>query len=138
MSIGIDHREHLGNTLTAISREKAAAISPGAHVISAAQLDPVRAVLEEHTRMVGATLEWVEPLPDAWELGLPGTLQRHNGAVAYGALQEIGRLGSNYFGAIHPGRARQGPLARSPSNGALETGDRSVSTEPITLLPRPS
>lgn len=94
-AIGLDHREHLGNTLTAISREKAAAISPGAHVISAAQLDPVRAVLEEHTRMVGATLEWVEPLPDDWDLGLPGTLQRSNGAVAYCTLRQIRRMGSN-------------------------------------------
>ena len=115
-AIGIDHREHLGNTLTAISREKAAAISPGAHVISAAQLDPVRAVLEEHTRMVGATLEWVEPLPDAWDLGLPGTLQRHNGAVAYGALQEIRRLGAN----ISEPSIREG-LAKAHWPGRLQT-----------------
>ena len=115
-AIGIDHREHLGNTLTAISREKAAAISPGAHVISAAQLDPVRAVLEEHTRMVGATLEWVKPLPDAWDLGLPGTLQRHNGAVAYGALQEIRRLGAN----ISEQSIREG-LAKAHWPGRLQT-----------------
>ena len=115
-AIGIDHREHLGNTLTAISREKAAAISPGAHVISAAQLDPVRAVLEEHTHMVGATLEWVEPLPDAWDLGLPGTLQRHNGAVAYGALQEIRRLGAN----ISEQSIREG-LAKAHWPGRLQT-----------------
>ena len=115
-AIGIDHREHLGNTLTAISREKAAAISPGAHVISAAQLDPVRAVLEEHARMVGATLEWVEPLPDAWDLGLPGTLQRHNGAVAYGALQEIRRLGAN----ISEQSIREG-LAKAHWPGRLQT-----------------
>ena len=114
-AIGIDHREHLGNTLTAISREKAAAISPGAHVISAAQLDPVRAVLEEHARMVGATLEWVEPLPDAWDLGLPGTLQRHNGAVAYGALQEIRRLGAN----ISEQSIREG-LAKAQWPGRLQ------------------
>ena len=115
-AIGIDHREHLGNTLTAINREKAAAISPGAHVISAAQLDPVRAVLEEHTRMVGATLEWVEPLPDAWDLGLPGNLQRHNGAVAYGALQEIRRLGAN----ISEQSIREG-LAKAHWPGRLQT-----------------
>jgi dihydrofolate synthase/folylpolyglutamate synthase len=115
-AIGIDHREHLGNTLTAISREKAAAISPGAHVITAAQLDPVRAVLEEHTRMVGATLEWVEPLPDAWDLGLPGTLQRHNGAVAYGALQEIRRLGAN----ISEQSIQEG-LAKAHWPGRLQT-----------------
>ena len=115
-AIGIDHREHLGNTLTAISREKAAAISPGAHVISAAQLDPVRAVLEEHTRTVGATLEWVEPLPDDWDLGLPGTLQRSNGAVAYGALRQIRKLGSK----ISDPSIRQG-LAKAHWPGRLQT-----------------
>lgn len=115
-AIGIDHREHLGDTLTAISREKAAAISPGAHVISASQLDPVRAVLEEHTRTVGATLEWVEPLPDDWDLGLPGTLQRRNGAVAYGALRQIRRLGSN----ISDPSIRQG-LAKAHWPGRLQT-----------------
>ena len=115
-AIGIDHREHLGDTLTAISREKAAAISPGAHVISAAQLDPVRAVLEEHTRTVGATLEWVEPLPDDWHLGLPGTLQRSNGAVAYGALRQIRKLGSK----ISDPSIRQG-LAKAHWPGRLQT-----------------
>jgi dihydrofolate synthase/folylpolyglutamate synthase len=115
-AIGIDHCEHLGDTLTAISREKAAAISPGAHVISAAQLDPVRAVLEEHTRTVGATLEWVEPLPDDWDLGLPGTLQRSNGAVAYGALRQIRKLGSK----ISDPSIRQG-LAKAHWPGRLQT-----------------
>ena len=115
-AIGIDHREHLGDTLTAISREKAAAICPGAHVISAAQLDPVRAVLEEHTRTVGATLEWVEPLPDDWDLGLPGTLQRSNGAVAYGALRQIRKLGSK----ISDPSIRQG-LAKAHWPGRLQT-----------------
>ena len=115
-AIGIDHREHLGDTLTAISLEKAAAISPGAHVISAAQLDPVRAVLEEHTRTVGATLEWVEPLPDDWDLGLPGTLQRSNGAVAYGALRQIQKLGSK----ISDPSIRQG-LAKAHWPGRLQT-----------------
>ena len=115
-AIGIDHREHLGDTLTAISLEKAAAISPGAHVISAAQLDPVRAVLEEHTRTVGATLEWVEPLPDDWDLGLPGTLQRSNGAVAYGALRQIRKLGSK----ISDPSIRQG-LAKAHWPGRLQT-----------------
>ena len=66
--------------------------------------------------MVGATIEWVEPLPDAWDLGLPGTLQRHNGAVAYGALQEIRRLGAN----ISEPSIREG-LAKAHWPGRLQT-----------------
>ena len=115
-AIGMDHREHLGDTLTAISREKAAAIRPGAHVISAAQVDPVRAVLEERTHQVGATLEWVEPLPDDWDLGLPGTLQRRNGAVALGALRRMRQLGTK----ISEPSIRQG-LAKAHWPGRLQT-----------------
>ncbi|BEV35748.1 cyanophycin synthetase [Synechococcus sp. M16CYN] len=94
-AIGIDHREHLGDTITAISQEKAAAISPGAHVISAAQADNVCTVLEQRAREVGATIEWVEPLPKDWNLGLPGDLQRYNGAVACSALRHMRKLGTN-------------------------------------------
>ena len=93
-SIGMDHCEHLGHSLAAISSEKAAVISPGAHVISAAQDEEVTQVLEARSQEMGATLEWVEPLTDAWELGLAGHLQRRNGAVACAALRRMHALGS--------------------------------------------
>ena len=93
-SIGMDHCEHLGHSLAAISSEKAAVISPGAHVISAAQDEEVTKVLEARSQEMGATLEWVEPLTDAWELGLAGQLQRRNGAVACAALRRMHALGS--------------------------------------------
>jgi hypothetical protein len=89
-------------------------------VISAAQLDPVRAVLEEHTRMVGATLEWVEPLPDAWDLGLARNPATDITAPLPTALSERSGGWAPRFRSHPSARARQGPLARSPSNGALE------------------
>ena len=92
-SIGMDHCEHLGHSLTAISNEKAAVISPGAHVISAPQHEEVSQVLVARSQEMGATLEWVEPLPDEWELGLSGHLQRRNGAVACAALRRMNALG---------------------------------------------
>ena len=115
-SIGMDHCEHLGHSLTAISSEKAAVISPGAHVISAPQHEEVTKVLEARSQDMGATLEWVEPLPDAWELGLPGHLQRRNGAVARAALRRMNALGS----AITEGQIRQG-LAQARWPGRLQT-----------------
>ena len=92
-AIGLDHCEHLGETLTLIAREKAAVITPGATVISAAQPPAVTAVIEETCRQQRADLHWVAPLPDDWQLGLAGVMQRHNAAVARAALQALEPLG---------------------------------------------
>ena len=115
-SIGMDHCEHLGHSLTAISSEKAAVIGPGAHVISAPQHDAVTKVLEERSQDMGATLEWVKPLTDEWELGLSGQLQRRNGAVARAALRRMNALGST----ITEEQIRRG-LAQARWPGRLQT-----------------
>jgi len=115
-SIGMDHCEHLGHSLTAISNEKAAVISPGAHVISAPQPEAVTKVLEARSQEVGATLEWVKPLGEEWELGLSGHLQRRNGAVACAALQRMNALGSS----ITEAQIRRG-LAQARWPGRLQT-----------------
>ena len=88
--IGLDHREHLGATLEAIAVEKAAAIPPGSHVVSAAQPPEVQRVLERTVSAMDASLRWVEPLAHDWTLGLPGDLQRSNAAVARAALEWMG------------------------------------------------
>ena len=92
-SIGLDHCEHLGNSLTAIATEKAAAIPPKATVISCVQAPEVRDVLETTCRTQQAKLHWVKPLDSTWQLGLPGAIQRSNAAVALGALQALSGLG---------------------------------------------
>ena len=92
-SIGLDHCEHLGNSLTAIATEKAAAIPPQATVISCVQAPEVRDVLKTTCRTQQATLHWVKPLDSTWQLGLPGAIQRSNAAVALGALQALSGLG---------------------------------------------
>ena len=92
-NIGLDHREHLGPTLEAIAQEKAAVISSGATVISAAQHPAVAAILETRCREQHAQLHWVSPLPSDWTLGLAGGWQRSNAAVALGALQALTPLG---------------------------------------------
>ena len=92
-SIGLDHCEHLGNSLTAIATEKAAAIPPNATVISCGQAPEVQEVLEATCRTQQAHLQWVNPLDGSWTLGLPGEIQRCNAAVALAALQALSGLG---------------------------------------------
>ena len=91
--IGLDHCEHLGQSLKAIAHEKAAVISHGATVISAAQQQEAGAVLEDVCQQREARLHWVDPLPADWRLGLNGEMQRSNAAVAFGALQALKRFG---------------------------------------------
>ena len=115
-SIGLDHCEHLGNNLTAIAMEKAAAIPPYATVISGAQDPAVQTVLDETCRKQQANLTWVQPLESSWELGLAGEIQRSNAAVALGALKALSSLGWTLPEAV----IREGfATARWP--GRLET-----------------
>ena len=99
-SIGRDHCEHLGSTLSAIAMEKAAAIPPQATVISCVQDPTVQAVLEETCQQQQASLQWVKPLPVSWKLGLQGEIQRQNAAVALGALQALSSLGWSLSEAV--------------------------------------
>ena len=115
-SIGLDHCEHLGSTLTAIAAEKAAVITPGARVISAEQPEAVRDVLEQTCSANNADLQWVDPLPKDWSLGLAGDWQRRNAAVARGALQALDRLGWS----LDEATIRAG-LAQARWRGRLQT-----------------
>ncbi|MFM7265307.1 MAG: bifunctional folylpolyglutamate synthase/dihydrofolate synthase [Cyanobium sp.] len=92
-SIGLDHREHLGDTIAAIAREKAGVLSPGSVACSAPQHPEAAAVLQAEAKRLGAELRWVEPLPTPARggpaLGLPGALQRANAAVAVAMVQAL-------------------------------------------------
>jgi len=116
-SIGLDHREHLGDTLALIAREKAGVMSAGAAVFSAPQHDAVAAVLEQEARRRDCRLHWLEPLPSPLEggphLGLAGHWQRCNGAVAAAMARALAQRGwaldeaaiqAGLAGARWPGR----------------------------------
>jgi dihydrofolate synthase/folylpolyglutamate synthase len=96
-SIGLDHREVLGDSLTAIAREKAGVLAPGVIAISAPQPAEVAAVLEATAHERGSELRWVEPLASPARggprLGLVGDLQRHNGAVAVAMARALAETG---------------------------------------------
>jgi dihydrofolate synthase / folylpolyglutamate synthase len=96
-SIGMDHREHLGDTLTAIAFEKAGVMGPGALAFSGPQPPAAACVLEAEARRLGADLRWVEPLPAREAggplLGLGGELQRTNAAVAVAMAEALAERG---------------------------------------------
>jgi dihydrofolate synthase/folylpolyglutamate synthase len=56
--IAVDHAAYLGDTPAAIAREKVGIIKPGSIVVSAAQLDEVRAVIDERAAEVGAEVRY--------------------------------------------------------------------------------
>lgn len=93
-AIGLDHAEVLGPTEAAIAAEKAAVLSPGCRAFSAPQRADVTAVLNREAQRLGAQLQWLDPLePAGWTLGLPGAVQRSNGAVALALLRALASEG---------------------------------------------
>jgi dihydrofolate synthase/folylpolyglutamate synthase len=96
-SIGLDHREYLGDSIAAIAAEKAGVMVAGATAFSAPQDPQAAAVLERHAAQIGCRLQWLEPLPPVAgggpQLGLAGAWQRHNGAVAVAMARQLVRQG---------------------------------------------
>jgi dihydrofolate synthase/folylpolyglutamate synthase len=91
--IGLDHQEFLGSTLAAIAAEKAGVLTASQVAISGPQAPAVAEVLERQAERCGSTLRWVEPLAGeaegGWPLGLPGSFQRSNGAVAVAMAETL-------------------------------------------------
>ncbi len=91
--IGLDHQDFLGHTLAAIAAEKAGVMGDGQVAISAPQAPAVQEILEAEARRRGCALRWVDPLPAEAAggpvLGLPGTFQRANAAVAAGMAHAL-------------------------------------------------
>lgn len=96
-SIGLDHTEHLGPTISAIAREKAGVLHSAAVAVSGPQTAEAAQVLNQQAERIGCALRWVEPLqpPEhgGLALGLRGNLQRLNAAVAVGAANALAERG---------------------------------------------
>ena len=88
-SIGLDHCEYLGDSLEEIAKEKGSVIQPKSIVISAEQHENVKKVLISIARRQNATLHFVEPLSQEWNLGLAGDIQKQNAAVAKRTLEAL-------------------------------------------------
>ena len=115
-AIGLDHCEHLGNSLEKVAIEKAAVITTKSTVITATQHNIVKRVFEETAMSKQAVIHWVEPIPSDWELGLSGAIQKENAAVAKGVIESLKKFGWN----ISEEQLREGlSLAKWP--GRLQT-----------------
>ncbi len=89
--LDFDHTAWLGDTLEAIAGEKAGIIKPGVPVVSAPQAPEAAAVLARTAKERGSTLRVVaRPIPADWPLGLAGSHQRSNAALALTALDAAG------------------------------------------------
>ena len=85
-SIDLDHQKILGDSRAKIAREKAGIIKPGVPVVSIAQTADVREVIDEVAASLGSPVTYTtEPITD-FQIGLAGSHQRLNAAVARDAL----------------------------------------------------
>jgi dihydrofolate synthase/folylpolyglutamate synthase len=112
VTIGFDHMDKLGNTLSAIAQEKCGIVKPGVPVVSAPQLPEPMQTIERICSERGCTLKVVgrdirvlaesgrrvrfETDTGAYEaesLGIEGVHQRDNAACSIGALEEVQHAG---------------------------------------------
>jgi dihydrofolate synthase/folylpolyglutamate synthase len=84
--IDLDHQQWLGESVAEIAREKAGILKPGVPAVSAPQADEVRAVFSQITSERGVGVEYVtEPLREH-AVGIPGSHQAWNAALAVRTL----------------------------------------------------
>src|SRR5207249_4125611 len=86
-AIDLDHQTWLGGTLPEIAREKAGIIKPGVPVISTPQHPSVAEVLRAAAARQGADVFFVREPLEGCEIGLAGSHQKLNAAVAQSALR---------------------------------------------------
>tara|TARA_B100000965_G_scaffold406665_1_gene447028 strand:- start:2902 stop:4140 length:1239 start_codon:yes stop_codon:yes gene_type:complete len=115
-AVGLDHCEYLGDNLEQIATEKASVITPNSTIITSTQHNIVKQIFNETAFRQQAFINWVKPLPSDWNLGLSGSIQKENAAVAKGVIESLKNIGWN----ISEEKIREGfSLAKWP--GRLQT-----------------
>lgn len=117
-SIGYDHQQHLGNTLSDIAREKCGIIKKGVPVVTSSQEKAAMEVIEEtcknlncpltkvsydikykvsHNSLNGQIFDVTTPKNNYRDIKIKllGAHQRENAATAIGAVEALGRSGIN-------------------------------------------
>lgn len=90
--IAHDHEKYLGSSLAEIALEKAGIIKPGVPVVSAPQkAEVVREVIAAAARDTGSALHFVEQPWAEGPIGLAGSHQKWNAALAFSALRTGGK-----------------------------------------------
>jgi dihydrofolate synthase/folylpolyglutamate synthase len=89
--IGLDHQALLGETLSLITKEKAGIFRPGIPIVSSPQPEEVQLVLQKKAHEMGVSVQFVcEPLSELVPLGLLGSYQRWNAALAIELIHSAG------------------------------------------------
>lgn len=89
-AIDLDHQPILGQTRIEIAREKAGIIKPGVPVVSGPQVPEVAAVLQKAAAERQAPLSFVSEPVTRYHVGLFGSHQRLNAAIALAGLSAAG------------------------------------------------
>ena len=87
-SIDMDHQKWLGHTLGEIAAEKAGIIKQGVPIVSGPQFAEVRKVLEQIAAEHSAPLSYAEMPIEGLFIGLAGSHQRLNAAIAVDAIRK--------------------------------------------------
>ena len=122
--IGMDHMAQLGDTLSAIAAEKAGILKPGVPVVTSPQEPEALAVLQAVAQERQSPLTVVEQPLHALPLGLAGTHQRWNAALALATLTAAGlrpspeAITSGLRDAVWPARFQRFEDARLILDGA--------------------
>jgi dihydrofolate synthase/folylpolyglutamate synthase len=108
-NVALDHMEHLGNTVEAIAREKAAIIKGGDSEAVTGAIQPALRVIRARARRVGVALDLREPLEVVGmnlhglrvrehdlRIGLLGRHQAANASVALGIIGALERADVAY------------------------------------------
>ncbi len=84
--VGLDHQQHLGQTLAEIAAEKAGIFKTGVPVVSAPQAPEVLEVFERRAEGLGCPFRVLQEPWSGGKVGLRGEVQRWNAALADAAL----------------------------------------------------
>lgn len=107
-TIGFDHEQFLGNTLTLIAREKAAVMRSGGHAAVSPQIPEAMQAIASEARRIGAMLHRSHP-PEQLP-GLEGRFQQINAGTV---LSAVGVLQREFGFQISRQAVNQGLKARS-------------------------
>jgi dihydrofolate synthase/folylpolyglutamate synthase len=89
-AIDMDHQKWLGETLGEIAAEKGGIIKPGVPIVSGPQFSEVRTVLEQIAAARSAPISYAELPVAGLFVGLAGSHQRVNAAIAVQAIRKAG------------------------------------------------
>jgi dihydrofolate synthase/folylpolyglutamate synthase len=89
-SIDLDHQQWLGETLSEIAREKAGILKAGIPAVSVPQSDEARTAFDEIAGKRGVAVEYLAVPLQGYEIGIAGSHQQWNAALALRAISLAG------------------------------------------------